>query len=198
MNPTLANPSQQQPSALSINPANLSAASTLGGTHPRLQPATPSSDAARRSTPTSGKRRRSEGANDSGDHSGSTPGAKKDSQKKKKANRACVHCQKAHLTCDDSESFFLHSNPTLVCHVFLCGSLCVCERRAGVCGSDPDRVSLNPKIWRHPITHLFPFFCSMTTPRRANKAEGHSPSTFCGHSWRFVLLSRFCCLSAFR
>ncbi|EIM81151.1 uncharacterized protein STEHIDRAFT_134790 [Stereum hirsutum FP-91666 SS1] len=102
MNPILSNPSQHQPSALSINPATLSAASTLGGTHPRLQPATPSSDATRRSTPTSGKRRRSEGANDSGDHSGSTPGAKKDSQKKKKANRACVHCQKAHLTCDDT------------------------------------------------------------------------------------------------
>jgi len=27
----------------------------------------------------------------------------RDGPKKKKANRACYHCQKAHLTCDDSE-----------------------------------------------------------------------------------------------
>ncbi|ETW80605.1 hypothetical protein HETIRDRAFT_245864, partial [Heterobasidion irregulare TC 32-1] len=43
------------------------------------------------------KRRRSTGPNDPSDPSG-----KKDGSKKKKASRACVHCQKAHLTCDDS------------------------------------------------------------------------------------------------
>ncbi|KIK91626.1 hypothetical protein PAXRUDRAFT_830673 [Paxillus rubicundulus Ve08.2h10] len=29
-------------------------------------------------------------------------GKRRDGPKKKKANRACAHCQKAHLTCDDS------------------------------------------------------------------------------------------------
>jgi hypothetical protein len=33
-----------------------------------------------------------------------TPALKnRDGQKKKKASRACVHCQKSHLTCDDCE-----------------------------------------------------------------------------------------------
>jgi hypothetical protein len=31
----------------------------------------------------------------------------KDRPKKKKANRACFHCQKAHLTCDDCQSLSL-------------------------------------------------------------------------------------------
>ncbi|KIJ49658.1 hypothetical protein M422DRAFT_225584 [Sphaerobolus stellatus SS14] len=54
------------------------------------------------------KRRRGDSvADDSADNSpapgsSSANGAHKAAQKKKKANRACFHCQKAHLTCDDS------------------------------------------------------------------------------------------------
>jgi hypothetical protein len=33
------------------------------------------------------------------------PRKSRDGPKKKKANRACAHCQKAHLTCDDCRSF---------------------------------------------------------------------------------------------
>ncbi|KAJ4001587.1 transcription activator of gluconeogenesis ERT1 [Lentinula boryana] len=42
--------------------------------------------------------------NDTQDPSGTDSASKKarDGPKKKKANRACFHCQKAHLTCDDS------------------------------------------------------------------------------------------------
>ena len=32
-------------------------------------------------------------------------GTRRDGPKKKKANRACYHCQKAHLTCDDCKIF---------------------------------------------------------------------------------------------
>ncbi|KAI5831946.1 transcription activator of gluconeogenesis ERT1 [Schizophyllum commune Tattone D] len=49
------------------------------------------------------KRKRSETADDSTDQESNTPSRKsRDGPKKKKANRACFHCQKAHLTCDDS------------------------------------------------------------------------------------------------
>ncbi|TRM69393.1 hypothetical protein BD626DRAFT_473924 [Schizophyllum amplum] len=49
------------------------------------------------------KRKRSEPADDSTDQESNTPSRKsRDGPKKKKANRACFHCQKAHLTCDDS------------------------------------------------------------------------------------------------
>ena len=42
----------------------------------------------------------------------------RDGPKKKKANRACFHCQKAHLTCDDCESCFhplcrMYARPSL-------------------------------------------------------------------------------------
>ncbi|TFL01555.1 hypothetical protein BDV98DRAFT_567146 [Pterulicium gracile] len=52
------------------------------------------------------KRRRSEVESDDSLDSGSqrptTQQRKRDGPKKKKASRACLHCQKAHLTCDDS------------------------------------------------------------------------------------------------
>ncbi|KAL1743366.1 transcription activator of gluconeogenesis ERT1 [Schizophyllum fasciatum] len=49
------------------------------------------------------KRKRSETADDSTDQESNAPSRKsRDGPKKKKANRACFHCQKAHLTCDDS------------------------------------------------------------------------------------------------
>ncbi|KAJ3814811.1 transcription activator of gluconeogenesis ERT1 [Lentinula lateritia] len=49
------------------------------------------------------KRKRNDAQEPSGPDSGSTQSKKaRDGPKKKKANRACFHCQKAHLTCDDS------------------------------------------------------------------------------------------------
>lgn len=47
-----------------------------------------------------GRKKRASGTEDSGD--GQSASAKaRDGPKKKKAARACFHCQKAHLTCDD-------------------------------------------------------------------------------------------------
>ncbi|KAG9316248.1 hypothetical protein JVU11DRAFT_2275 [Chiua virens] len=48
------------------------------------------------------KRRRASSPDESGDSSSLPPRKHRDGPKKKKANRACAHCQKAHLTCDDS------------------------------------------------------------------------------------------------
>ncbi|OSX66469.1 hypothetical protein POSPLADRAFT_1043897 [Postia placenta MAD-698-R-SB12] len=47
------------------------------------------------------RRRPQDGTSDSADSS-SQPPRTREGPKKKKANRACFHCQKAHLTCDDS------------------------------------------------------------------------------------------------
>ncbi|KIL65951.1 hypothetical protein M378DRAFT_10526 [Amanita muscaria Koide BX008] len=49
----------------------------------------------------SAKRKRIDPTEDSSDHLNPTRKAR-EGPKKKKANRACFHCQKAHLTCDDS------------------------------------------------------------------------------------------------
>ena len=51
------------------------------------------------------KRKRNETPDDSsGDSASPQPTRKpREGPKKKKANRACYHCQKAHLTCDDCE-----------------------------------------------------------------------------------------------
>lgn len=62
------------------------------------------------------KRKRTGGgdpASDSADGS-STPRTR-DGPKKKKANRACFHCQKAHLTCDDCEHQFIFCALATVC-----------------------------------------------------------------------------------
>lgn len=56
----------------------------------------------RRRTSATGKRRRAPTPDESADSSSQTPRKNRDGPKKKKANRACAHCQKAHLTCDDS------------------------------------------------------------------------------------------------
>ncbi|KAI0775687.1 hypothetical protein BD413DRAFT_530604 [Trametes elegans] len=53
-----------------------------------------------RKKPPPKRKRTGDGASDSAD--GSVPPRTRDGPKKKKANRACFHCQKAHLTCDDS------------------------------------------------------------------------------------------------
>ncbi|KAI0675281.1 hypothetical protein C8Q78DRAFT_1067079 [Trametes maxima] len=50
--------------------------------------------------PVAKRKRTGDAASDSAD--GSTQPRTRDGPKKKKANRACYHCQKAHLTCDDS------------------------------------------------------------------------------------------------
>lgn len=56
----------------------------------------------RRRSSTTGKRRRAPTPDESADSSSQPPRKNRDGPKKKKANRACAHCQKAHLTCDDS------------------------------------------------------------------------------------------------
>lgn len=48
------------------------------------------------------RKRTNDTASDSAESS-SQPLRTRDGPKKKKANRACFHCQKAHLTCDDCE-----------------------------------------------------------------------------------------------
>ncbi|KAF5351959.1 hypothetical protein D9756_007569 [Leucocoprinus leucothites] len=50
----------------------------------------------------SAKRKRTDTPEDSATESNQQPRKARDGPKKKKANRACFHCQKAHLTCDDS------------------------------------------------------------------------------------------------
>jgi hypothetical protein len=47
------------------------------------------------------KRKRTDTSDDQGEDSASQPRKGREGPKKKKANRACFHCQKAHLTCDD-------------------------------------------------------------------------------------------------
>ena len=54
----------------------------------------------KRKSPASLKRKRTDTPEESGDSS-SQQRKNRDGPKKKKANRACFHCQKAHLTCDD-------------------------------------------------------------------------------------------------
>ncbi|KAF8550896.1 hypothetical protein OG21DRAFT_1513425 [Imleria badia] len=56
----------------------------------------------KRKPPPPPKRRRATSPDESGDSSSHLPRKHRDGPKKKKANRACAHCQKAHLTCDDS------------------------------------------------------------------------------------------------
>ncbi|THH15134.1 hypothetical protein EW146_g5291 [Bondarzewia mesenterica] len=106
MHPTLVN-HPSHPPTLAVDPASLSASpTTVNGSHSHSRSAQPgpsgSSGTGKNSAATTGKRRRSEGVSDAPDSA--TVGSKKDGQKKKKASRACVHCQKAHLTCDDCEA----------------------------------------------------------------------------------------------
>lgn len=54
--------------------------------------------------PNNGKRRRA-GTPESG-YSSTQQKKNRDGPRKKKANRACFHCQKAHLTCDDCKCSF--------------------------------------------------------------------------------------------
>ncbi|KAI8993049.1 hypothetical protein BD414DRAFT_294316 [Trametes punicea] len=54
--------------------------------------------------PSAKRRRTGDAASDSAE--GSAQPRTREGPKKKKANRACFHCQKAHLTCDDCEHRF--------------------------------------------------------------------------------------------
>ncbi|RDB25289.1 Transcription activator of gluconeogenesis ERT1 [Hypsizygus marmoreus] len=62
----------------------------------------PSSPVLKKKPPPCPKRKRTDTPEDSGPESISQQRKGRDGPKKKKANRACFHCQKAHLTCDDS------------------------------------------------------------------------------------------------
>ncbi|KAI9511158.1 hypothetical protein F5148DRAFT_1173060 [Russula earlei] len=103
------------PPLLTINPTSLSDMPSIGQTHSIVVSASSSETTrpTRASTSTSdsttpSKRRRQDTASDV-DQSPSTGAGPirnvrkdKDGPRKKKAARACIHCQKAHLTCDDS------------------------------------------------------------------------------------------------
>lgn len=77
------------PSTVFVNPAHMQNA--FAG------PSSPS----KRKIPSTQKRKRTDTTDDSGHESTSMPRKPREGPKKKKANRACFHCQKAHLTCDD-------------------------------------------------------------------------------------------------
>ncbi|KAF8348318.1 transcription activator of gluconeogenesis ERT1 [Amanita rubescens] len=62
-------------------------------------PSSPPSN--KKKLPQSVKRKRMDTPDDSTPESATPPRKARDGPKKKKANRACFHCQKAHLTCDD-------------------------------------------------------------------------------------------------
>jgi len=75
---------------------------------------------------TAAKRKRTDTPDDtSADSSNNPPRKPRDGPKKKKANRACYHCQKAHLTCDDCRfsSYFpaipLHDTCAIFTDAFL-------------------------------------------------------------------------------
>jgi len=58
---------------------------------------------------TPAKRKRTDRPEDSATEESQRLRKTRDGPKKKKANRACFHCQKAHLTCDDC-TFFVINN----------------------------------------------------------------------------------------
>lgn len=64
--------------------------------------------------PTAKRKRTGGGHPDSDSADGSSTPRTRDGPKKKKANRACFHCQKAHLTCDDCEHLFNTRIPATV------------------------------------------------------------------------------------
>jgi hypothetical protein len=61
----------------------------------------PANGSQKKKPPPNAKRRRT----DPPDDSATQQRKNRDGPRKKKANRACFHCQKAHLTCDDCELF---------------------------------------------------------------------------------------------
>ncbi|KAI0268780.1 hypothetical protein BC834DRAFT_653237 [Gloeopeniophorella convolvens] len=91
---------------LTIDPTSLSAMASLDPSNPLILPG-PSSEPTRlapASASAAAKRRRQDANASDTPSTGPirTSRKDKDSQKKKKAARACIHCQRAHLTCDDA------------------------------------------------------------------------------------------------
>lgn len=78
-----------------VNPAQMQNA--------QAGPSTQSQTAKKKATepPSSMKRKRTDTPEDSATEPSGQARKARDGPKKKKANRACFHCQKAHLTCDD-------------------------------------------------------------------------------------------------
>ncbi|KAI0256295.1 hypothetical protein BJV78DRAFT_1170749 [Lactifluus subvellereus] len=95
---------------LTINPTSLSAMPSIAASPPIISPGHSSASTRLPSSlpSTSAKRRRQDTATDVDPPSSTGTGPirntrrDKDGAKKKKAARACIHCQRAHLTCDDS------------------------------------------------------------------------------------------------
>ncbi|KAF8740803.1 hypothetical protein AX14_007176 [Amanita brunnescens Koide BX004] len=75
-----------------VNPAQMQNA--------QAGPSSPPSN--KKKPPQPAKRKRTDTPEDDTAESATSPRKARDGPKKKKANRACFHCQKAHLTCDDS------------------------------------------------------------------------------------------------
>ncbi|KAJ3567582.1 hypothetical protein NP233_g6277 [Leucocoprinus birnbaumii] len=92
--PTLSVPLSSSPTY--VNPAQVQNA--------QAGPSSQSQQAKKKATEpaASAKRKRTDTPEDSATESSQQPRKARDGPKKKKANRACFHCQKAHLTCDDS------------------------------------------------------------------------------------------------
>lgn len=101
----------QQPAGMAdaYRLASLSASSVNSGTNAEAGPSSHSqqqsaSTSLKRKSSSSGARKKRANGADMGDPEGgggdSHPKSR-DGPKKKKASRACFHCQKAHLTCDD-------------------------------------------------------------------------------------------------
>ncbi|PPR05830.1 hypothetical protein CVT26_010110 [Gymnopilus dilepis] len=85
-----------RPSTSSLANAQAGPSSSLEPVKKKLPPLPPATAPPKR-------RRTDTPEENSGDSASSQPQRKaRDGPKKKKANRACFHCQKAHLTCDDS------------------------------------------------------------------------------------------------
>jgi hypothetical protein len=95
--------SARQPTPLLPNPRQISQGATyVNPSHTQAAHAGPSnlltSAPLKKRT---AKRKRTDTAADESTDSASQKAKNKDNPKRKKANRACFHCQKAHLTCDD-------------------------------------------------------------------------------------------------
>lgn len=81
---------------------SMSAHQIFSGAPSSLTSSSTTSTADKQKKPACKRKRPNDAASESGDST--TPTRTRDGPKKKKANRACFHCQKAHLTCDDCES----------------------------------------------------------------------------------------------
>lgn len=108
---TLAVPLSSTPSY--VNPAQMQTTQAGPSTQSPTAKKKPSESAS------AAKRKRTDTPEDSAtDPSGQQPRKARDGPKKKKANRACFHCQKAHLTCDDC-TYFFHSVQSASLSAFL-------------------------------------------------------------------------------